>query len=140
MTMKKESHKMCDITNMKEDKVELDTILEGLKDELPEFVAAAVAGSDGLTISTLAKDSSVDMSMVGAEFASIVSMVSKAGREINAGKLHSSIFSTDNYHILTSQVGETPFFQIICLRSDGNIGKARYLMGKTEARIKEAIL
>lgn len=124
---------------MEEVDVDLDTILSEMKLELPGFVAGAVAGNDGLPIAVLTQDEFFDINMASAEFATIVSQIERCGYDLSLGRMRSSIFTTDNYHILTASIGDAPFFQIIFLAPYGNIGKARFLMGKFENRFKEAL-
>lgn len=119
--------------------MELEHILGELSCEMQDLVASAITGNDGLTIAVYSNDSSLDINTVSAEFASIVSSVSRIGDDINAGKFINSVFTTENYQILTSQISDMPFFQILCLKSGGNIGKARFLMGKYEPKIKDAL-
>ena len=120
--------------------MELENILGELSTEMKDLVASAITGNDGLTIAVYSNDSYLDINAISAEFASIVSAVSRAGEDLNAGKFINSVFTTENYQILTSQISDLPFFQIVCLKSGGNIGKARFLMGKFESKIKDALL
>jgi len=120
--------------------VELDSILSEIKADLPDFVAGAITGVDGLTISSLSMDENMNMEAIGAEFASIVSTISNIGIDLGAGNIKSSIFTMDKYQILTSQICSTGFFQLLCLKADGNIGRARYIMSRMENKIKEALV
>lgn len=119
--------------------MDLDLILSEMKSELTGFVAGAIAGIDGLPIAIITQDEFFDINMASAEFATIVTQIERCGNDLSLGKIRSSIFTTENYNILTSSINDTSFFQILFLAPNGNIGKARFLMSKCENKLKEAL-
>jgi predicted regulator of Ras-like GTPase activity (Roadblock/LC7/MglB family) len=119
--------------------VELENVLEELELELSDFCAAAVVGLDGLSIAEVSADGDMDITEVSAEFASVINSLAKTSLSINAGSVTSTLESTAKYHFLTQMVDDYPYFLVVVIGSNGNIGKARYMMNRVMPVIKEII-
>lgn len=110
--------------------MELENILEELQVELSEFYAGAIVGYDGLTIAELSIDQDIDITGASAEFASVINSLSKSTEYFDSGMIQGTLVSTEKYNFLTQSIGCLPFFMLVAIGNTGNIGKARYLMGK----------
>jgi predicted regulator of Ras-like GTPase activity (Roadblock/LC7/MglB family) len=119
--------------------VELENVLEELQLELSDFYAGAIVGLDGLTIAELSTDDDIDILGVSAEFSSVINSISKTAQSIDAGMINGSLVTTEKYNFLTQMINELPYFIIVVIGNMGNIGKARYLMGKMTKVIAEII-
>ncbi|MBP7732287.1 MAG: hypothetical protein KA140_00770 [Caldisericia bacterium] len=119
--------------------MELENILEELQLELSDFYASAIVGLDGLTIAEIKSDDNVDINGASAEFASVINSMSKTSEYFDSGLVQGMLISTEKYNFLTQAVGNLPFFILVVLGNTGNIGKARYLMGKLSKVVMEMV-
>ena len=119
--------------------MELENILEELQLELSDFYAGAIVGLDGLTIAEVKTDERIDIVGASAEFASVINSMSKTSEYFDSGLVLGTLISTEEYNFLTQSVGNLPFFILVVLGNTGNIGKARYLMGKLSKMVMEMV-
>lgn len=120
--------------------MQVDGLLQDIRDDMVGFECAAVVGTDGLVISQNILSGEVDMFALTVEFATIYNQTRKAVSEINCGDNLSAIFSLDKHSIVLSGIEGTNFFVILCLdATSGNIGKAKYVLTKMQEKFKEAL-
>ncbi|HOO96308.1 MAG TPA: hypothetical protein PKV16_00900 [Caldisericia bacterium] len=120
--------------------MQVDGLLQDIRDDMTGFECAAVVGTDGLVISQNILSSEVDIFAMTVEFASIYNQTRKAVAEIDCGDNLSAIFSLEKHSIVLSGIEGTNFFVLLCLDvSSGNIGKAKYLLSKMEDKFKDAL-
>ncbi len=120
--------------------MQLDNILEDIGNELVGLECYALVGRDGLALTQKSLFPDVDITSLIVEFSTVFNATKKAGFEINDEGALSSIHSFSDHHIIIHEIPGTEFFCIVCLRtSDGNIGKAKYLLKKFEQKLFEEL-
>lgn len=120
--------------------MELDNILDSIGNELAGLECYALVGRDGLALVQKNLMPDIDITTLIVEFSTVFNTTKKAACEIGDHGFLSSIHSLANHHIILHEISDTEYFCLVCLRtSDGNIGKAKYILKKYEDKIKEEL-
>ncbi|MCK5743776.1 MAG: hypothetical protein KAH30_03495 [Caldisericia bacterium] len=118
----------------------LDDILEEMGQELNGLECSAVVGLDGLVLVQKVIIPEVDIFALTVEFSAVFIATKKAGIEIGDSGNLMSIHTFKDHYVVMQGIEGTDYFIIVCLRStDGNIGKAKYVLGKYEKRYFEEL-
>lgn len=117
----------------------LDDVLRTFREEVADFVSTSVVGMDGIAIGGTSMDPRFDISMVGAQFATVQKTTLKAIAALEAGRLEDILYTTDKVYILSRSIGDGAYFHSLTVAKKGNLGMARLIMKNYEAKILEAI-
>jgi predicted regulator of Ras-like GTPase activity (Roadblock/LC7/MglB family) len=103
-------------------------ILKKIVDNVDGGVAAIIMGLDGIPVDQYARTSDrVDITTVGMEFSFILSQVRKAAESLEVGTFEELTIKAERLLLVVRML--TPqYFVAIALSSEGNFGKARFLM------------
>ncbi len=108
----------------------LPDFLARLKEELPDFIAAAVVNADdGLALAELSITTEVDAAAASAYLSSIVKSNAKAIRLLAGDQVTDDIIiSTDQYHFLIKDQTGSPFFLFVMTERDNWLGRTKMIM------------
>lgn len=120
--------------------MELDSLLDELAQELVGLEISAVVGTDGLVIGQDVISDDIDVSALTVLFSTVFNATKKAGAEIGDSGNLCSIHTFSEHYIVMHEIGGLDFFVLVCInKSDGNIGKAHYMLNKLEHRFLEEL-
>jgi|SRR5665213_213984 len=101
-------------------------------------IGAGLVGLDGLVIDQVSKGQEFDITVVGAEYATIVKNALKASRSFGLGKTGEIMVSTDKATLILMTVGND-YFTALALGVDGNLGRGRLELKKQSAKFAQAL-
>lgn len=99
-------------------------------------VACSLMGIDGIEVDTHLVDGEggIDVRTLLIEYSSLFRLAREAAETHQAGELAELCIQTDR--ILTvARLVSTEYFMVVALRSDGNFGKARYMLRVTAPKL-----
>lgn len=109
-----------------------DEAISLLIEECPGALGAAIIDSDGIAV--VVEPSTAGLEVLGAEFATILGDVGKAGRELQHGSLQQiSVYAEKTIVLLTTIAAG--YFLVLVLGRDGLVGKGRFLSRLTAVRL-----
>lgn len=122
---------------MSENKI--SQILRNFQNEISDLQATVVVGSDGLVIGELLRDSRVDMELVGAQMALLMTLVKRAATKLGA-TAQENLLATENGYLLTILLGDGQFLHGALIPKDGgSLGMTRLAMREFAPAIEQAI-
>ena len=89
--------------------------------------AGILMGFDGIAVDSYARPGSVDVQVVSAELAHVIAEVRRTANGAGIGALQEMSMRTDKLAVLI-QLVTRDYFLALGIPSDGNLGKARYLL------------
>jgi predicted regulator of Ras-like GTPase activity (Roadblock/LC7/MglB family) len=99
-------------------------------------------GSDGIPIAQVAvsspQDLGDDVSLLGIEFGRILDEARKAADSLGGGAVEEACLSMTRFWVLLRAIGDEAFL-VLVLAPDGNLGKARFLMRRHLAELREQL-
>ena len=107
-------------------------------------IAAALMGIDGIPIEQVSAADPAraemleDIGVAGVEFGRILGEVRKASDSLAGGPARECVFALQSFTIIVHQVDEENFVAL-AITSDGNLGKARYLIRRHLIAIREQL-
>ncbi len=101
----------------------------------PDGAAGLLMGFDGIAVDSYARPGAADVQRIGMELAHIIAEIRRSAGGAQIGGLCEMQVKTDKVAVLIHIVTED-YFLIFGLPSDGNVGKARYLMRLSVPRIR----
>lgn len=109
-----------------------DETVSALLEKCPGARGAAIIDADGIPV--VVAPQAAGLEVLGAEFASILSDVERAGRELDHGSLQQiSVYAEEAVVILTTIA--TGYFLVLVLSRDGLVGKGRFLCRRAGIRL-----
>lgn len=122
---------------MSENKI--SQVLRNFQNEISDLQATVVVGSDGLIIGELLRDSRVDMELVGAQMALLMTLVKRAASKLGAAA-QENLLATENGYLLTILLGDGQFLHGALISKDGgSLGMTRLAMREFAPAIEQAI-
>jgi predicted regulator of Ras-like GTPase activity (Roadblock/LC7/MglB family) len=117
-----------------------DSILGQVLRECPGAVGAALMGSDGVPIAEVAapnaRELGDEVGLLGVEFGRILDEARKAADSLGGGAVEEACLSMTRFWVLLRAIGDEAFL-VLVLAPDGNLGKARFLMRRHLAELRE---
>ncbi len=89
------------------------------------LAGAAIADSDGIIVEEYSNDTSVDLSMLVAEYGTLWSVAKQAGLACELGSTREFAIFTDK-GILVLRTIKTGYFLVFAIHSEKSFGKARF--------------
>ena len=99
--------------------------LDGLSERIDGTLGADVRGMDGISIEKRLTDSSINIESLAAEYTSSLRTLSSTTQDAGLGSLEEFVVSTDK-RIIAIRMITPEYFLLTLLRSDANLGRARY--------------
>lgn len=122
---------------MSENKI--SQVLRNFQNEISDLQATVVVGSDGLVIGELLRDSRVDMELVGAQMALLMSLIRRAASKLGA-TAQENLLATENGYLLTALLANGEYLHGVLIPKDGgSLGMARLAMREYASTIEQAI-
>jgi predicted regulator of Ras-like GTPase activity (Roadblock/LC7/MglB family) len=120
------------------------TILRSIVEECGGGLGAVLMGADGIPIEEYVTDRipegplQEDIGSAGVEFSRILEEIRKAADALGGGALHETVVSLAGMSLVFRPIdGET--FLAVVLATDGNLGKARYLIRRHLLAIRQEL-
>jgi predicted regulator of Ras-like GTPase activity (Roadblock/LC7/MglB family) len=120
------------------------SILRSIVEECGGGLGAVLMGADGIPIEEYVTDRipegplSEDVGSAGVEFSRILDEIRKAADALGGGAVHETVVSLARMSLVFRPIdGET--FLALVLASDGNLGKARYLIRRHLLAIRQEL-
>lgn len=131
-----EQNKQSEVNEMSE----LQNILKAYGNEVNGYMAAAVVGSDGISIATDNKSSKADSDAVGAQSALLVKLVDTSAAKMQVGSLEDTIVTTDDALILIRFLENKHYFLVTLVDKRGaSLGNLRLMSRIYSERVGKAI-
>ena len=89
--------------------------------------AGVLMGFDGIAVDSYVRPGSADVQTVSAELAHVIAEVRRSANGAGIGALQEVTLRTDRLTVLFHLVTKD-YFLALCVPSDGNVGRARYLL------------
>lgn len=120
------------------------SILRDIVEECGGGLGAVLMGADGIPIEEYVTDRipegplQEDVGSAGVEFSRILEEIRKAADALGGGAVHETVVSLARMSLVFRPIdGET--FLALVLSTDGNLGKARYLMRRHLLAIRQEL-
>ena len=102
--------------------------LQGVVDKTDGGLAGLLMDFEGIPLETYVRDETeLDIEVVGAEVSVIVKAIQRATEMLDAGGTQEVSFRSEKVVTLIRVLNDN-YFIALTLSTDGNLGKARYLM------------
>ena len=101
-------------------------------------IGAGLVGLDGLVIDQVSSRADFDITVAGAEYATIIKNALKASQNFGLGKTSEVMISTDKATMIMMTVGKE-YFVAIALGLDGNLGRGRLELKKAIPKFEQAL-
>lgn len=119
-----------------------ESVLGQVLNECPGALGVALMGSDGIPIAQVAASSPRDVgdevSLLGIEFGRLLDEARKAAGAAGAGGVQELAVQTDRFHVLLQALDRDTYL-VLALASEGNVGKGRYLMRRSQLALREEL-
>ena len=118
-----------------------DQVLQTIVDQGNGVLGAVLMGGDGIAIAQAkprAAGGNADISAAGVEFERILAEVAKASDAIGGGPVSELVVSLARLTLIFSVV-EDEVMIVVALATDGNLGKARYLIRRNLVTIRQQL-
>jgi predicted regulator of Ras-like GTPase activity (Roadblock/LC7/MglB family) len=102
--------------------------LKHVVDNVDGGVGGLIMGLDGIQVETYVPPTQkVDINTIGMEFSFILTQIKKASEILQLGTVHEIAIKAEQMTLVIRMLTED-YFMAIALRSEGNLGKCRFLM------------
>jgi predicted regulator of Ras-like GTPase activity (Roadblock/LC7/MglB family) len=101
-------------------------------------VGAGLVGLDGIVVDQVSTRADFDMTVAGAEYATIVKSARKASEEFGIGTTNEVMISTEKTTMLMMTVGKD-YFVALAMNLDGNLGRGRLELKKAIAKVDKEL-
>lgn len=101
-------------------------------------IGAGLVGLDGLVIDQVSVKSDFDITVAGAEYATIIKNALKASQNFGLGKTSEIMISTEKATMIMMTVGND-YFATLALGLDGNLGRGRLELKKQIPKFEQAL-
>lgn len=101
-------------------------------------IGAGLVGLDGLVIDQVSVKPDFDITVAGAEYATIIKNALKASQNFGLGKTSEIMISTEKASMIMMTVGND-YFATLALGLDGNLGRGRLELKKQIPKFEQAL-
>ncbi len=120
-----------------------DTILRTILDECGDGLGIALMGSDGMPIEEIHAPGArsalgEDIATAGAEFGRVLEEIRKASDSLGGGTLEETVISLARFTTVLRSVDDE-LFVVLAIGPGGNLGKARYLVRRHVAALRQEL-
>ena len=114
-------------------------ILKAIVDNVEGSIGIGLVGMDGIVIDQFSEDEEFDVTMVGAEYSTIIKNAQKASRDFGLGPTTEILITTEAATMIMMMVGDA-FFAVLAIALDGNLGRGRLEMKKQIPKLEKELL
>lgn len=119
--------------------MEFKAILKAIVEGSSGGVGGVVMGYDGIAIDEYLRDTAgLDVQILAVEYASVLKEIKRTVGVLKTGELEEVSIVSDRCTVVVRGI-TSDFFLAVVLAPEGNFGKARYLMKRETARLREAL-
>lgn len=101
-------------------------------------VGSGLIGFDGIVVDQVSTRAEFDMTVAGAEYATIVKGARRASEEFGIGTTNEVMISTEKTTMLIMTVGKD-YFVALAMSLDGNLGRGRLELKKAIAKFEKEL-
>lgn len=101
-------------------------------------VGSGLIGLDGIVVDQVSTQADFDMTVAGAEYATIVKSARRASEEFGIGTTNEVMISTEKTTMLMMTVG-SDYFVALAMRLDGNLGRGRLELKKAISKFEKEL-
>ena len=112
--------------------------VEKLVESCEGAVAGVVMGPEDVAESVCPDGHSLDIDAIGAEFSFVLGQVRRAADILEIGALEEVTISSEDLTFLIKILNED-YFLGLAMKSDGNLGKGRYLMRMAQSDLRSLV-
>jgi predicted regulator of Ras-like GTPase activity (Roadblock/LC7/MglB family) len=112
--------------------------LQDVVNNVDGSIGAGLVGLDGLVIDQVSVKQDFDITVAGAEYATIIKNSLKASQNFGLGRTSEIMISTEKATMIMMTVG-TDYFATLALGLDGNLGRGRLELKKHLAKFEQAL-
>lgn len=114
-------------------------ILNNIVQQCPGCIGAVVMGFDGIGIEQVTVEhAELDLNLVGIEFSHVITEIRSASEMLRVGELHELSIKSEHFYFIIRPV-TADYFIALVMKSDGNVGKGRYLLLRDLFTLKQAL-
>ena len=114
-------------------------ILKSIVAESDGSLGGVIMGYDGIAIDELVLDrAGIDVPMLAVEYASVLKEIKRTISVLQTGELQEVSIVTERCSVIVRGISDD-FFAALVITADGNFGKARYLLKREAAKLREAL-
>jgi len=115
-------------------------ILRTIVDESGGGVGAVLMGYDGIAIEQYFRpDERTDLQLIAVEYANVLKEIKRATEILNTGLMEEVAIRTERF-IVVIRILNDDYFVALTLKASGNFGKARYLLTRESAKLRNALI
>ena len=101
-------------------------------------IGAGLVGLDGLVIDQVSVKADFDITVAGAEYATIIKNALKASQNFGLGRTSEIMISTEKASMIMMMVGRD-YFATLALGLDGNLGRGRLELKKQIPKFEQGL-
>lgn len=101
-------------------------------------LGAGLVGLDGIVVDQVSNRADFDMTVAGAEYATIVKSARRASEEFGIGTTNEVMISTEKTTMLMMTVGKD-YFVALAMSLDGNLGRGRLELKKAIGKFEKEL-
>jgi predicted regulator of Ras-like GTPase activity (Roadblock/LC7/MglB family) len=107
--------------------------LQSVLDKTEGSLGALIMGIDGIAVEKvlLTAGDEANLDVAAAEFTSLLRNAQRAGNDMGLGKLHELVITLEGATVIMRSFNRE-YFVVLALRPDGNFGRGRFELRKTE--------
>lgn len=111
----------------------LKETLESIVAKTDGSLGALIMGADGLSVERFFNDEGAEanLDVAAAEFTSLIRTASKSGSELDLGELRELVVTLGKV-TFAMRLFNKDYFVVLAMKPDGNLGRGRYELRKTE--------
>src|SRR5260370_36808669 len=106
--------------------------LQSIVERTDGSLGALIMGADGLCVEKFFTEEgdAANLDVTAAEFTSLIRSASKSGKDLDLGELREVVVAMSNVTIVM-RLFNKDYFAVLALKPDGNLGRGRYVLGKS---------
>jgi predicted regulator of Ras-like GTPase activity (Roadblock/LC7/MglB family) len=106
----------------------LKNTLKDIVERVDGGLGAVIIGYDGIPLEEyLTEEAPIDLQVLAIEYATVLKEIKKAVEVLNTGIMEEISINTDVTRVVIRMIDDD-LFVVFALTSDGNFGKARYVL------------
>ena len=117
----------------------IDNLLRDLGNEIPGFIAATVAGNDGLLIGYYSRKAEVDPEMISAQFALVMSLVRRVASKLEAGTVEDNLVTTRDFYAINQSLGDGTYWLGVMASREAKLGALRMYLRQYAGALSKAL-
>jgi predicted regulator of Ras-like GTPase activity (Roadblock/LC7/MglB family) len=118
--------------------MDFKAILTEMTGSVDGAIGAGLVGLDGIVIDQVSVKPDFDITVAGAEYATIIKNAKKASENFGLGKTSEVMISTESATMIMMTVG-AEYFVAIALALDGNLGRGRLEIKRAIPKFEKAL-